>query len=103
MLAYREIIEKTDDISKITTFLKKHLNQKLEVIIVSLKNETVRKNKSLGGILKKYKNPEMIKYEHLAWEKAIEEKYGNHFTAEEEEVARLLEFRKKKLSGYYDN
>ena len=77
MLAYREIVEKKDDIVKVTNLLKSLKNQKIEVIIVPLTKEKTGISKSLKGALSKYSNLDMIKLEGSAWEKAIEDKYGN--------------------------
>lgn len=56
-------------------------NQKLIITILdefidesSLKNG---KKQSARGILSEYANPELQKAEESAWEKAVEEKYGN--------------------------
>ena len=77
MLAYREIVEKKDDIVKVTNLLNRLKNQKIEVIIVPLTKEKTGSSKSLKGALSKYSNLEMIKFERSAWENAIEDKYGN--------------------------
>ena len=77
MLAYREIVEKKDDIVKVTNLLNRLKNQKIEVIIVPLAKEKTVSFKSLKGALSKYSNLDMIKLEGSAWEKAIEDKYGN--------------------------
>ena len=77
MLAYREIVENRDDIVKVTNLLNSLRNQKVEVIIVPLAKEKTGGFKRLKGALNKYSNFEMIKLEGSAWEKAIEDKYGN--------------------------
>ena len=77
MIAYREIVENRDDIVKVTNLLNSLRNQTIEVIIVPLAKEKTGDFKSLKGALNKYSNLEMIKLEGSAWEKAIEDKYGN--------------------------
>lgn len=77
MLAYREIVEKKEDILKVTNLLNELNNQRLEVIILPLNEEKKEDPKSLLGALNKFSNLEAIKLENSAWEKAIEDKYGN--------------------------
>ena len=77
MLAYREIIEKKDDIVRITNLLNSMENQIIEVIIVPLAKEKNESKKSLKGVLSKYSNHNMIEFERSAWEQAIEDKYGD--------------------------
>lgn len=78
MLAYREIIEKKDDIVRVTNLLNSLVNQTIEVIIVPLTKEKTKSLKSLKGVLSKYSNLNMIEFERSAWEQAIEDKYGNN-------------------------
>ena len=78
MLAYREIIEKKDDIVRVTNLLNSLVNQTIEVIIVPLTKEKTKNQKSLKGVLSKYSNLNMIEFERSAWEQAIEDKYGNN-------------------------
>lgn len=74
MYAYREIVEKKDDILKGTKLLNRLVNQKIEVIIVPLSKENKGSPKSLKGVLSKYRNLDIIKFEGSAWEQAIEDK-----------------------------
>jgi hypothetical protein len=46
-------------------------------IIVSTKEYSEVKKKSLKGILENYANPELIPLESTAWAKAVEKKYDN--------------------------
>ena len=54
-------------------------NRKVEVLVIPLNEERTEPNqeKSLYGILGKYKNNLLIKNEKNAWTIAVEEKYGN--------------------------
>ena len=78
MYAYREIVEKKSDILRITTLLKRLMNQKIEVIIVPLSKKDKTSSKSLRGTLSKYINLNLKNLEDSAWEQAIEDKYGSN-------------------------
>ena len=56
-------------------------NQKLIITILDefMEESSLKENTrpSARGILSRYANPELQKEEEFAWEKAVEEKYGN--------------------------
>lgn len=71
------------DGSKVRTLEQIHA-QKNRKLIITILDEFMEESSLEGltspsarGILSKYANPELQKKEKSAWEKAVEEKYGN--------------------------
>ncbi|MEQ8187752.1 MAG: hypothetical protein ABRQ39_07235 [Candidatus Eremiobacterota bacterium] len=58
----------------------KHRNVEIIVLPLEFSENQVNtkvKQKNARGLLKKYKNIQLICREHLAWTEAVEEKYAN--------------------------
>ncbi|SHF29542.1 hypothetical protein SAMN02746089_01642 [Caldanaerobius fijiensis DSM 17918] len=72
-------IVNSDDLSNIIRLPDNLKHKKVEILILPL--ETAESNndiKNFRGIFRKYKNTKLINMEHEAWQKAVEEKYGNN-------------------------
>ena len=73
---YSEIISSVEleNVINIPDELK---NRDVELIIIPFNNHNISKNKSLYGILSKYKNSELIEKENFSWLNQVVEQNGN--------------------------